>query len=140
MKKRTTTQVSLTEPDAERLTIIVQSRRQRPDAPRALPLLEQKLSDAEFHTSESIPRNVVTMNSTVLLRDLDSGAQIVATLAYPHGANPDRGRISVMTPIGTALLGVKVPNIVECTTPGGLKRYQIERIIYQPEASNESDN
>jgi len=140
MKKLNTVQVSLTEADAEHLTSLVQSHRRRIDGPRALPLLEQKLSDAEFHTSESIPRNVVTMNSTVLLRDLESGAEFVTTLAYPHGANPDRGRVSVLTPIGTALLGLRVRRVVKCTTFDGPKRYQIRRIIYQPEAANDGGN
>jgi regulator of nucleoside diphosphate kinase len=71
---------------------------------------------------------------------MDSGEERVTTLAYPHGANPDRGRISVMTPIGTALLGQKVRNVVRCSTPDGTKRYQVKRIIYQPEAAKEMDN
>lgn len=140
MKEREMIQVTLTEDDTELLTTIVRSHRQRVDPPRALPLLERKLSEAELHTSDSIPANVVTMNSTVLLKDMDSGEERVTTLAYPHGANPDRGRISVMTPIGTALLGQKVRNVIRCSTPDGTKRYQVKRIIYQPEAAKEMDN
>lgn len=140
MKRRITLHVSLTETDAERLVRMLQNHRRRLTMPRTLPLLQKKLDDAEFHSSTTIPKNVVTMNSTVLLKDMDSGAELITTLSYPHGANPDCGRVSVLTPIGTALLGLKVNSVVEYGTPEGQKRYQIKRVIYQPEAAQEEDD
>ena len=139
MKRQSTLQISITETDADRLVHMLRTQQRRLTRPRMLPLLLKKLDDAEFHSSTTIPKNVVTMNSRILLRDLDSGAELIATLTYPHGANPDRGRISVLTPIGTALLGLKANSVVEFSTSEGQKRYQIKRIIYQPEAAKEDD-
>jgi regulator of nucleoside diphosphate kinase len=139
MKRQSTLQISITETDADRLALMLRAQQRRLTRPRTLPLLLKKLDGAEFHSSITIPKNVVTMNSRILLRDLDSGAELIATSTYPHGANPDRGRISVLTPIGTALLGLKANSVVEFSTSEGQKRYQIKRIIYQPEAAKEDD-
>jgi regulator of nucleoside diphosphate kinase len=107
--------------------------------PRTLPGLQKKLEEAEVFNSCQIPGNVVTMNSTVLLRDMESGEEVVRTLAFPHGADPARGRVSILTSIGIAMIGNKVGDVLECEAPDGAKRFRVERILYQPEAANDDD-
>ena len=75
------------------------------------------------------------MNSTVRVRDLDTEEESVYTLAYPHQADATRGRISVLAPIGTALLGYREGDIVEWQVPARLKRLQIVEVIFQPEGA-----
>jgi len=131
--------ICLTERDAERLTQLVEVLRVPANRPRTLKDLERKLNEAELFKSPAIARNVVTMNSTVRLKDLESGEQSVFTLTFPHGADLSQHRISVLTPVGTALLGRKVGHVLECKTSSGLKRFRIEKILYQPEAAKDYD-
>jgi len=74
------------------------------------------------------------MQSTVRVRDVDTGKTVVYTLAFPAEADIDKNRISVLAPIGTALIGYRAGDRVEWPTPGGVKRLQIEEVIFQPEA------
>jgi regulator of nucleoside diphosphate kinase len=60
---------------------------------------------------------------------------MVLTIVFPAEADADRGSISVLAPIGTALLGYRAGDTVEWTTPGGPRTFVIEEVIYQPEAS-----
>ncbi len=83
----------------------------------------------------AIPHDVVTMNSTVRLRDEETGQEESYTIAFPSEANMARKTISVLVPIGTAILGCKVGDVVQWSVPGGMKRWRIEEIVYQPEAA-----
>jgi regulator of nucleoside diphosphate kinase len=86
-----------------------------------------------------VPRNVVTMNSTVRLRDLDTGEKETYTLVYPHEADVSEGRISVLAPVGTAIIGNRVGDTIEWPVPAGLRRLKVEAILYQPERAGEYD-
>ncbi|MCC7155635.1 MAG: GreA/GreB family elongation factor, partial [Bryobacterales bacterium] len=99
--------VVVTEADAERLVNLLQAQGNR-TAPRTVPELQRKLDDAEWLDSRLIPSDVVTMNSTVRLRDLESGEAVTRTLVFPYGSDPGRGRISVMTSFGISMLGRRV--------------------------------
>ena len=79
--------------------------------------------------------DVVTMHSTVRVRDVDSGTSMVYTLVFPVEADIEQQRISVLAPIGTALLGFRTADIFEWKTPGGTRRLQIEEVLLQPEAA-----
>lgn len=105
--------VVVTETDAQRLISLLQAQGNRAGAPRTVPEL-QKLDDAEWLDSRLIPSDVVTMNSTVRLRDPESGEAVTRTLAFPYGADPGRGRISILTSFGIAMLGRRVGDFVEC--------------------------
>lgn len=129
----------VTEADAERLTGLLQSQGSRAGAPKTVAELQQKLDDAEWLDSSEIPSDVVTMKSTIRLKDLESGEVVTRTLAFPYGADPERGRISILTSFGIAMLGSRVGDIVEHTGAGAVKRFQIESVVYQPEAAEDHD-
>ena len=75
------------------------------------------------------------MNSRVRIKDLDSGEETVYTLVYPKDANIEEGKLSVLAPIGTALLGYQAGDIIEWLLPAGvLRRLKIKKVVFQPEA------
>jgi regulator of nucleoside diphosphate kinase len=96
--------------------------------------LVKDLQNARRYTQVNIPKDVITMNSRVMLEDKDSGSQIVITLTYPHHADPAKRKISVFSPQGTDLLGAREGDIVSWEVPDGAISYRIRKVIYQPEA------
>jgi regulator of nucleoside diphosphate kinase len=89
--------------------------------------------------SHEVSERVVTMRSEVLLRDLDSQQEFTCTLSYPEESDVDTGRISVLAPVGTAILGYREGTVVEWEVPAGKRRLRIEKILYQPEAAGHFD-
>jgi regulator of nucleoside diphosphate kinase len=85
--------------------------------------------------SAQVPAEVITMNSTACLEDLENGEGMTYTLVFPNEADIDQHKISVLAPIGTALLGYRVGDTVEWPVPGGISRLQVKQILYQPEAN-----
>ncbi len=104
---------------------------------RYLDALRQELERAEVVAAAEIPPDVVTMNSQVRVRDLSNGKVTVYTLVFPRDSDFSRNRISILAPIGTALLGLRVGNVVEWKVPAGTRRLKIESVLYQPEAAGE---
>jgi regulator of nucleoside diphosphate kinase len=106
----------------------------------ALANLEEVLDVARLVEPTQIASNVVTMNSRVLFEDLRCGEQGAATLVYPAGADAASRRISVLSPVGTALLGEAEGAQVELPLPHGRTReIRIVRVLYQPEAEGDFD-
>ena len=99
--------------------------------------LEDELNRARVVPSKDIPEDVITMNSKVRLKDLDSGEEVVYSLVFPGDANVAENKISVLAPIGTALIGYRVGDPIEWKVPRGLKRLKIEEILYQPERAGD---
>lgn len=99
--------------------------------------LADELEDAEVVSPNEIPADVVTMNSTVVLRDLDTSQEMTYTLVFPRHANIDTGAISVLAPVGTAILGYAKGDVVEWPVPSGVRRLRIEEVLYQPEAAGD---
>ena len=106
--------------------------------------LESYLRDLEGHLAgtamvppTSVDADTVTMNSTVRLRDLDSGASQVVTLAYEADADPFGEKLSVLTGLGASLLGSRVGDVVEWETRRGPRRLRVEQVLFQPEAAGE---
>jgi regulator of nucleoside diphosphate kinase len=97
--------------------------------------LDQELAQAEVVASGEVAADVVTMHSTVRVRDLDGGTSAVYTIVFPVDADLARNRISVLAPIGTALIGYRAGDLLEWATPRGTRRLQIEEILFQPEAA-----
>jgi regulator of nucleoside diphosphate kinase len=97
--------------------------------------LDQELDQAEIVDAGDVSPDVVTMHSTVRVRDLDTGRSVVYTLAFPVDADIERKRISVLAPIGTALIGYRAGDRVEWRTPGGTRRLEVEEVLFQPEAA-----
>ena len=100
--------------------------------------LERELLRAQVVPRDKIPNDVVTMNSRVIFENETTGERREITLVYPGSADIDAGKISVLVPIGTALLGLRVGQSIDWALPGGEKqRYRIVGVPYQPEAAGE---
>ena len=97
--------------------------------------LRIELENAKIIEPEKIPSNVVTMNSIVKLTFLNNLKQVCFQLVYPNEANLKENKISIFSPVATALIGYSVGDIIEWIVPSGLTKIKIEEIIYQPEAA-----
>jgi regulator of nucleoside diphosphate kinase len=86
---------------------------------------------------QEIPPDVVTMNSTVRVTDIDSGSTYTYTIVFPSDADYEKGKISILAPLGTALLGFRVGDTVDWNMPRGVRRLRIDEILYQPEAAGD---
>jgi regulator of nucleoside diphosphate kinase len=128
--------ILITEDDMARLRELVRQGRAaaRRDQDH-LAGLDQELDRAEVIATGDLSPDVVTMHSTVRVRDLDSGTSVVYTLVFPVDADIEKKRISVLAPIGTALIGYRAGDLLEWPTPGGTKRLHIEEVLFQPEAA-----
>lgn len=101
--------------------------------------LIQELNSATIVEPEAVPSNVVTMNSIVKIRFVDQKRQVQFQIVYPKDANIKENKISIFSPIATALIGYKVNDEIEWIVPAGLTKIKVEEIIYQPEASGNYD-
>ena len=128
--------IQVTDDDMARLRDFVRESREsaRRDQ-HHLEELERELDRAEVVAAADVPAGVVTMHSVVRVRDLDTGARVVYRLVFPADADIRRGRISVLAPIGTALIGYRAGDRIEWSTPGGTRRLEIEEVLYQPETA-----
>jgi regulator of nucleoside diphosphate kinase len=90
--------------------------------------LNEELDRAEVVKPQEIPHDIITMNSTFRLRDLDRGEDAVYTLVFPAEADSAKGRISVLAPIGTAVLGYRLGDTIEWKVPAGLKKFKVEEM------------
>lgn len=97
--------------------------------------LQVEIRRAVVVSPQDIPSDVITMNSIVSLKDMDTGEEETYTLVFPEDSNLEQGKISVLAPIGTAMLGYKVGDVFEWSVPAGTRRLQVVKIIFQPEAS-----
>ncbi len=130
--------ITITELDLSRLTALIDSQKGSNLRDKDhLTDLEDELSRADVVASKDVPPNIVTMNSKVRLRDIQSGKTMERTLAYPRDAHSADGTLSIMTPIGTAIIGYAEGDVIEWAVPGGLKHIKIEKILYQPEAAGD---
>ncbi|WP_205504244.1 nucleoside diphosphate kinase regulator [Rufibacter psychrotolerans] len=128
--------IYLTQKDHERLHQLVQQQRSS-GSPNTVAGLCQELRHAHQLPSEEVPEDVITMNSLVRLKEKKSGTVLELTLVYPKDADVTTRKISVLAPVGTAILGRKVGQEVECTVSGRTLTYRVEEVIYQPEAAGD---
>ena len=99
--------------------------------------LARELDHSEVVDSQDIPNHIVTMNSKVKFRDLDTNEIYAYNLVYPSFANADKNKISILAPVGMALLGYGVGDVIEWPVPAGIRRFKIEEVLYQPEAAGD---
>ena len=100
--------------------------------------LEAELARAEVVEPQKMPPNVVTMNSTVRFRVADSAEGFTLTLVYPKDMDASGSKISILAPVGSALLGLAQGDEIEWPKPGGgLLKVRIEEVTYQPERAGE---
>lgn len=127
--------LQITEQDLDRLSEVVE---QHGDGPlrRAAEALEAELERARIVPQDRIPSDVVTMRSRAVCSELESGKRRELVLAYPDEANPEEGKISVLAPVGLALLGLRVGDTIRWPMARGrhttLKLLEVQ---YQPEAA-----
>jgi regulator of nucleoside diphosphate kinase len=130
----TTRDIVITDADRRRLgTLIERAATDGLGGRRYLDDLEHELDRAHVVDPREVPRDVITMNSTVRLRDLDTDEIETYTLVYPRDVDIDENRISVLAPIGTAMIGYRVGDVIEWLVPDGVARLRVEEVVYQPE-------
>src|SRR5688572_21989858 len=117
----------ITRQDHHRLSLIVRTLL-RPGAPAALEKLRDELGRALILDAAALPPDVVTMGARVQIEDLETNEIEDYTLVYPDQANIAEGRLSILAPVGTALLGYRIGAIVDWPTPGGIRRLKIHRV------------
>jgi regulator of nucleoside diphosphate kinase len=128
--------IVVAEPDARRIRGLLTARRESsPHDEAHLHELESELERAALVARDQIPAEVVTMDSVVSVLDLSSGERREYTLVYPAEANLVAGRISVLAPLGTALLGYREGDELEWLMPGGLRWLRIEKVRSSDENS-----
>lgn len=130
--------INITRQDHQRLTEMLEEALARSSRDtNFLKELAHELALAEAVEPQAVPPDVVTMNSRVILQDVDDGERTEYTLVFPDKANIEEGRLSVVSPIGTAILGYTKGSTVTWKTPGGPRQIKIADITYQPEAAGD---
>ena len=132
-------QIYITKFDLQRLKKKIEAVREYNDE-KELPHaeeLDKELDRANVLEPQDIPDDVITMNSTVSLRDLDSGDEMEYTLVFPKAANAVENNISILAPVGAAMLGCRVGDVIEWKVPKGIRRLKVNAVVYQPEASGD---
>lgn len=133
-------EIFVTQSDKERLGDLIRaadSHGTRGSDLRYLADLRKELERARVVPSEQIPSDIVTMNSEVLLRDVSTSQETRVRLVFPEDADMAKGAISVLAPVGTAILGYRQGDVVEWPVPNGTSRFSIEKVMYQPEAAGD---
>ena len=100
--------------------------------------LRDELARAEVREPRDMPADAITMNSTARFRDETTGEERQLTLVYPRDADGSPEKVSILAPVGSALLGMRAGQAIEWPLPGGRStRLQVLGIRYQPEAAGE---
>ncbi len=130
--------INITDYDMQRLRKLLEGAQQWNRKDREyLHHLEGELDKAVLVDSRKVPRNVVTMNSRVRIKDLDTDKELSIQLVFPSDADFELGKISILAPIGTALIGYRAGDTIEWHVPSGIRRLLIQEITYQPEAAGD---
>jgi|SRR5581483_241632 len=126
--------IVLTRLDHERLDRLLAAERPRVD----VEALRDELERARIVEPEEIPRDVVTMNSMVRFTSEETGAETEVTLVFPGKVDFAKGQVSVLAPVGSALLGLAVGDVIEWPLPNGRSaRLRVVAVTYQPEAAGD---
>jgi regulator of nucleoside diphosphate kinase len=95
--------------------------------------LEDELNRGIVVSPKEVPENVITMNSRVLMRDVESGNDMTLWLVFPDKVDAVKNPVSILSPLGTAMIGYKVGDVFEWESPSGTKKIEVLDILYQPE-------
>jgi regulator of nucleoside diphosphate kinase len=124
--------IFIADDDRARLTALIHRALDSGQETAPLAALAGELRRARVVPRAEIPPDVVTMNSTVRVCDLETGEVETYTLVYPHEADIAAGRLSVLAPVGTALLGYRAGDVIEWPVPAGVARLRIEGVGSRP--------
>ena len=130
------TSITLSRLDVERIEKLLEAPALR-DSPIAV-RLRAEFDRADIVEPADMPHDVVSMNSSADCVDATSGKHYTLTLVYPKDADADAGRISVLAPVGSALLGLRVGQSIDWPGQGGRAlKLKVTAIHYQPEAAGD---
>ena len=122
--------------DAERLERIIDSL--PASSSKVAQHLEEELARAELVEPHAVPPTVVTMNSTVRFKVETTDEEFCMTLVYPKDVDSSGSKISILAPIGSAMIGLSEGDSIAWPKPGmGLLKVRVEEITYQPERAGE---
>ena len=122
--------IVITDTDLQRLLPMLDQH----DTPAA-EALEWELNRATIVDHHEVPADVVTMNSDVVYEDVATKVRREVRVVFPKDADARRGWVSVLAPIGSALLGLRVGQEIEWPLPTGTKRIRVVEVRDQPDAS-----
>jgi regulator of nucleoside diphosphate kinase len=126
--------IIVSDADMNQLEKLVESRRGSLQMDQEhIAMLDEELGNAQVLSPREVPPDVVTMNSRVRVTDIRNGRSFACQVVFPKDADLDKSRISILAPLGTALLGERVGSEVAWKCPGGTRRLRIEALEYQPE-------
>jgi regulator of nucleoside diphosphate kinase len=123
--------------DEPRLRQLLTTPPPAPDLRPAIEQLQRDLDRAAILPPPQMPPAIVTMRTKVQVRDLLTGETDTFTLVYPHEADLFDARLSLLSPLGAALLGAKEGDTLHVPVKSTLRRIRVDRILYQPEAAGD---
>lgn len=123
--------IYITKNDHKKLVDIINKKWDHNDSDKNL-LTE--LNRAVIVEPQDVPSDVITMNSLVVFRDIELKEELEYWFVFPDDADIGQKKISVLSPIGCALLGYKIGDIISVNTPKGEKQLKVEKILHQPES------
>lgn len=122
-----------------RLLAAALTTHQSPSARTAAGRLLQELDRCILVAAHELPPGTVRLGSTVTIEDVESGETDVYTLSMPDQANPEQGRLSVLAPVGTAILGYAEGDEITWETPGGMRRLKLRQVSTPEMAATERE-
>ncbi|HSI36354.1 MAG TPA: nucleoside diphosphate kinase regulator [Tepidisphaeraceae bacterium] len=129
-------EITVTETDLARLREMTRDLRANKHPLRQYAAgLEDELARARIIPAAGVPPDVVTMNSRVRIRDQRRRSTEILTLVYPRDANGVDGRVSILAPLGLALLGARAGDTISWVVPAGLRTFIVDAVLYQPESA-----
>jgi regulator of nucleoside diphosphate kinase len=127
----------ITDADYDRLNHLAETLRYGGSHGMHVTNLKEQLSRRKVVPTTKVPKSVVTMHSEVRVRDPKGDEVETYTLVYPDAADITEGKLSVLAPMGAALLGARQGQVVKFETPGGVRRLKVMKIVYQPETAGD---
>jgi len=125
--------ITVTRPDRDRLLEVTRTGASALGWALFVDELRREIDRARVVDQTRVPHDVVTMHSTVRTQDLATGVVEVHTLVYPEEADLRSGKLSILAPFGTALLGTRAGDIVRVATGAGVRALKVDAVLYQPE-------
>lgn len=98
--------------------------------------LEAELERARVVPLREVPEDVIVMNSEIEYEDVATGQRRRLQLVYPHDADANTSRVSILAPLGCALLGLRVGQEIDWRMPGGLRRLRVLNVADRPATSS----
>lgn len=127
--------IIITAPDHAKLSDMIDLGNLSPREQAEAHALQGELERAKIVAPDAVPADVITMNSRAELLDLDTGERMEFTLVFPDEADLAEGKISVLAPVGTGMLGYRVGDSFERLAPYGVRRLKVIDVTFQPEAA-----